>query len=211
MTSTMTSKRLEEIISAKTPIGRAPTGLDGLNETLSMDSFLKTVERRAFHIAKMATGNPDTALDIVQDSMYKLVEKYSHKSSLEWRPLFYRILNGKIIDQYRHKAVRDRLFPWRKTGDSDQGQSLDAIATARGRQSDQPDEIIMRAQRIKKLTKGVSALSSRQREAFMLRCWEGMNTSEAAAAMRCSEGSVKTHYSRAMHALRDLLEDYRYD
>ena len=211
MTSTMTSKRLEEIISAKTPIGRAPSGLDGPNETLSMDAFLKTVERRAFHIAKMATGNPDTALDIVQDSMYKLVEKYSHKSSLEWRPLFYRILNGKIIDQYRHKSIRDRLFPWRKTDDSGQGQSLDAIDTARGRQSDQPDEMIMRAQRIKQLTKGVSALSSRQREAFMLRCWEGMSTIEAAATMRCSEGSVKTHYSRAMHALRDLLEDYRYD
>ena len=88
---------------------------------------------------------------------------------------------------------------------------MDAIDTARGRQSDQPDEMIMRAQRIKQLTKGVSALSSRQREAFMLRCWEGMSTSEAAAVMRCSEGSVKTHYSRAMHALRDLLEDYRYD
>ena len=176
-----------------------------------MDAFLKTVERRAFHMAKIATGDPDTALDIVQDSMYKLVEKYSDKSSIEWRPLFYRILNGKIIDQYRHKAVRDRLFPWRKTVNSDQGQSLSAIETARGRQSDQPDEMIMRAQRIKQLTKGVSALSSRQREAFMLRCWEGMSTNETAAAMRCSEGSVKTHYSRAMHALRDVLEDYRYD
>ena len=211
MTSTMTSKRLEDVNSAKTSIGRAPAGGDGLDENLSMDAFLKTVERRAFHMAKIATGDPDTALDIVQDSMYKLVEKYSDKSSLEWRPLFYRILNGKIIDQYRHKAVRDRLFPWRKTVNSDQGQSLSAIETARGRQSDQPDEMIMRAQRIKQLTKGVSALSSRQREAFMLRCWEGMSTNETAAAMRCSEGSVKTHYSRAMHALRDVLEDYRYD
>ena len=211
MTSTMTSKRLEDVNSAKTSIGRAPAGGDGLDENLSMDAFLKTVERRAFHMAKIATGDPDTALDIVQDSMYKLVEKYSDKSSIEWRPLFYRILNGKIIDQYRHKAVRDRLFPWRKTVNSDQGQSLSAIETARGRQSDQPDEMIMRAQRIKQLTKGVSALSSRQREAFMLRCWEGMSTNETAAAMRCSEGSVKTHYSRAMHALRDVLEDYRYD
>lgn len=211
MTSTMTSKRLEDVNSAKTSIGRAPARGDGLDENLSMDAFLKTVERRAFHMAKIATGDPDTALDIVQDSMYKLVEKYSDKSSIEWRPLFYRILNGKIIDQYRHNAVRDRLFPWRKTVNSDQGQSLSAIETARGRQSDQPDEMIMRAQRIKQLTKGVSALSSRQREAFMLRCWEGMSTNETAAAMRCSEGSVKTHYSRAMHALRDVLEDYRYD
>ena len=211
MTSTMTSKRLEDVNSAKTSIDRAPARGDGLDENLSMDAFLKTVERRAFHMAKIATGDPDTALDIVQDSMYKLVEKYSDKSSIEWRPLFYRILNGKIIDQYRHKAVRDRLFPWRKTVNSDQGQSLSAIETARGRQSDQPDEMIMRAQRIKQLTKGVSALSSRQREAFMLRCWEGMSTNETAAAMRCSEGSVKTHYSRAMHALRDVLEDYRYD
>ena len=211
MTSTMTSKRLVEITIASTPTGRAPVGRDGLVEALSMNAFLKTVERRAFHMASMATGNPDTALDIVQDSMYKLVEKYSHKTSLEWRPLFYRILNGKIIDQYRRQAVRDRLFPWRKTVDSDQSLSLDAIDTARGRQSDQPDEMIMRAQRIKQLTRAVNTLSSRQREAFMLRCWEGMSTIETASTMRCSEGSVKTHYSRAMHALRDLLGDHRYD
>jgi RNA polymerase sigma-70 factor (ECF subfamily) len=88
---------------------------------------------------------------------------------------------------------------------------LDLVDIARGPQSEQPDEMIMRAQRIKQLTRAVNTLSSRQREAFMLRCWEGMSTIETAATMRCSEGSVKTHYSRAMHALRDLLGDHRYD
>ena len=207
----MMSKPLEEVILTKKPIGQAPSGSHGCDEALSMEAFLKAVERRAFHMAKMATGNPDTALDIVQDSMYKLAEKYSHKTSQEWRPLFYRILNRKIIDQYRHKAVRDRIFPWRKTLNSDEGEWLDLVDIARGPQSEQPDEMIMRAQRIKQLTRAVNTLSSRQREAFMLRCWEGMSTIETASTMRCSEGSVKTHYSRAMHALRDLLGDHRYD
>jgi RNA polymerase sigma-70 factor (ECF subfamily) len=71
--------------------------------------------------------------------------------------------------------------------------------------------MMMRSERIKKMSDAVNTLPRRQREAFMLRCWEGMSTIETAATMKCSEGSVKTHYSRAMHRLRDALEDYNYD
>ena len=178
----------------------------------SMEEFLKTIERRAFHMARMATGNSDTAMDIVQDSMYKLVEKYGDKTPQEWKPLFYRILNSKTIDYYRRKAVRDRVFPWSKyVPNSGNEQSTDIVDLAPGRISDTPDEMIMRSQRIDKITQSVNALPRRQREAFMLRCWEGMSTIETAEAMKCSQGSVKTHYSRAMHTLRDLLEDYNYD
>ena len=76
----------------------------------SMDNFLKDIERRAFHMAQMATGSRDDALDIVQDAMYKLVEKYSAKPASEWRPLFYRILNSKITDYYRRNAVKNRII-----------------------------------------------------------------------------------------------------
>lgn len=178
----------------------------------SIEGFLKSIERRAFHMAKMATGNADNAMDIVQDSMFKLVEKYAHKTAQEWKPLFYRILNSKITDYYRRKAVRDRVFPWRNyvaSGDSD--QITDIVDLAEGRRSETPDEMVMRAQRIEKLGNAVNALPRRQREAFMLRCWEGMSTIETAVTMKCSEGSVKTHYSRAMHRLRDVLKDYNYD
>ena len=75
-----------------------------------MEQFLKDIERRAFHMARMATGSRDDALDIVQDAMYKLVEKYSAKSADEWRPLFYRILNSKITDYYRRNGVKSRLI-----------------------------------------------------------------------------------------------------
>jgi len=178
----------------------------------SMEEFLKVIERRAFHMARMATGNNDTAMDIVQDSMYKLVEKYADRTAQEWKPLFYRILNSKTIDYYRRKAVRDRVFPWsRYTSNGDSDQNVDIVDLTPGRISDTPDEMLMRTQRIDKLTQSVNALPRRQREAFMLRCWEGMSTIETAEAMKCSQGSVKTHYSRAMHTLRDLLEDYNYD
>ncbi|HAZ95282.1 MAG TPA: RNA polymerase sigma factor [Porticoccaceae bacterium] len=178
----------------------------------SMEEFLKVIERRAFHMARMATGNNDTAMDIVQDSMYKLVEKYADRTAQEWKPLFYRILNSKTIDYYRRKAVRDRVFPWsRYTSNGDSDQNVDIVDLTPGRISDTPDEMLMRTQRIDKLTQSVNALPRRQREALMLRCWEGMSTIETAEAMKCSQGSVKTHYSRAMHTLRDLLEDYNYD
>jgi RNA polymerase sigma-70 factor (ECF subfamily) len=178
----------------------------------SIEEFLKTIERRAFHMARMATGNADSAMDIVQDSMFKLVEKYAHKTPQEWKPLFYRILNSKTTDYYRRKAVRDKIFPWSKyVVNTDSDQATDIVDLTAGRLSETPDEMMMRSQRIDKLTGAVNALPRRQREAFMLRCWEGMSTIDTAMTMKCSEGSVKTHYSRAMHSLRDMLEDYNYD
>lgn len=178
----------------------------------SIEGFLKFIERRAFHMARMATGNTDSAMDIVQDSMFKLVEKYADRTAVEWKPLFYRILNSKTVDYYRRKAVRDKVFVWSKyitSADSD--STTDIVDLAEGRSSETPDEMMMRSQRIERLTQAVNDLPRRQREAFMLRSWEGMSTAETANTMNCSEGSVKTHYSRAMHSLRDVLEDYNYD
>ena len=178
----------------------------------TIEEFLKTIERRAFHMARMATGNADSAMDIVQDSMFKLVEKYAHKTPQEWKPLFYRILNSKTTDYYRRKAVREKVFPWSKYVANTDGEDLpDIVDLAAGRLSETPDEMLMRSQRIDKLDRAVNALPRRQREAFMLRCWEGMSTIDTATTMKCSQGSVKTHYSRAMHSLRDVLEEYNYD
>lgn len=177
----------------------------------SMEEFLKHIEGRAFHMARLGTSNRDAAMDIVQDSMYKLVEKYSAKPLGEWKPLFYRILNSKLTDFYRRKAVRDKVFIWSKS-QLDEDQQISEIAERTpGRPSETPDEMMMRSQRIARLNQSVQRLPHRQRQAFMLRCWEGLSTIETADAMSCSEGSVKTHYSRAMHTLRDMLEDYRYD
>jgi RNA polymerase sigma-70 factor (ECF subfamily) len=178
----------------------------------TVEQFLKHIERRAFHMARISTGNADSAMDIVQDSMYKLVEKYSTKQACEWRPLFYRILSSRLTDYYRRKAVRDRVFVWSKSVATDcDSEITDPIDRAEGRSSETPDEMMMRSQRIQRLNYSVQQLPNRQRQAFMLRCWEGLSTIETANAMEISTGSVKTHYSRAMHALRDMLEDYRHD
>jgi RNA polymerase sigma-70 factor (ECF subfamily) len=177
----------------------------------TMDSFLVAIERRAFHMAKMATGSPDDALDIVQDAMYKLVEKYSTKPSAEWRPLFYRILNSKITDYYRRNAVKNRLISLASWGMKADDHGADLVDRAEARQSETPDQMLVRDLQIKQLTAAVKELPGRQREAFMLRCWEGMSTAKTAETMGCSEGSVKTHYSRAMHSLRHRLEDYWYE
>ncbi len=175
---------------------------------VSMEEFLKDIERRAFHMARMATGSRDDALDIVQDAMHKLVEKYSAKQADEWRPLFYRILNGKITDHYRLNAVKNRLISLASWGMKSADNSADLIDRAKGRNSETPDQMFVRELQIEKLTGAVEKLPSRQREAFMLRCWEGMSTAITAETMGCTEGSVKTHYSRAMHSLRNSLEGY---
>ena len=178
---------------------------------MSMDDFLRSIERRAFHMARMATGSRDDALDIVQDAMFKLVEKYSAKSASEWRPLFYRILNRKITDHYRRNAVKNRLFSLASFGMKTSDQGADLIDRAEGRSSDGPDQTVARELKMEILSKAVAQLPGRQRQAFMLRCWDGMSTAITAETMGCSQGSVKTHYSRAMHSLRASLEDYRYE
>ena len=177
----------------------------------SMEEFLQDIERRAFHMAKMATGSREDALDIVQDTMFKLVEKYSDKNSNEWRPLFYRILNSKITDYYRRNAVKNRLISLASFGMRAGDNGADLIDRAEGHRSDTPDQMLARQVQMTILSKAVAQLPGRQRQAFMLRCWDGMSTALTSQAMGCSEGSVKTHYSRAMHSLRVSLEDYRYE
>lgn len=175
----------------------------------SLEEFLKDIERRAFQMARMASGNQADALDIVQDSMFALVEKYSDKSPNEWKPLFYRILNSKITDYYRRKSVRDKVLGWTSWLHRNEDETdSDPFENVAGAPHEAPHEMLEREQRIEKLSAAVSELPARQREAFMLRCWEGMSTAETAASMKCTEGSVKTHYSRALHTLRDLLEGY---
>ena len=178
----------------------------------TMEQFLKYIERRAFHMARLNTGDTDVALDVVQDAMYKLVQKYSEKTAEEWKPLFYQILSRKLTDYYRRKSVRDKVLIWAKPlSQDDQQTPIDLTVNASAPNSETPHEMHMRNQRIAKLDQSVKQLPHRQRQAFMLRCWEGLSTIDTALAMGCSQGSVKTHYSRAMHSLREMLEDYRND
>ncbi len=165
-------------------------------------------------MADIAVRNPDEAMDIVQDAMLTLATKYAAKPAAQWPPLFYRILQNRIRDFHRRGKVRNRIFgQWfsRSKGIDEEAFELDPIEQTGGPVALEPH----RAQELETvaddLDAALGALPDRQREAFMLRVWEGMDVAQTAQAMGCSQGSVKTHYSRAVHALRDKLETHWYE
>lgn len=153
-------------------------------------------------MAEIATGNKDDALDILQDAMFKLAEKYAERNTEEWGPLFTTILQSRIRDWYRRNLVRNKLRSWFSNKDDDQE---DAIQQAKDEMARTPEQLLQAERRVDELGLAIHALPIRQQQAFLLRNWEGYNVEETAKAMKCSAGSVKTHYSRAVHTLRDKL------
>ena len=193
-------------LSSTDPLSEGATDALGYS---TLEEFLKFIERRAFHMARISTNNVDDAHDIVQDTMYKLVEKYADKAPADWKPLFYTILRSKTTDYYRRNAIRDKVFPWRKPNSNESDDYLESLinlSTSAG--TDDPDSMLVRSERLQQLTSAIKQLPLRQQQTFMFRAWEGLSTLQTATAMGCTEGSVKTHYSRAMKRLRALLGDY---
>ena len=188
---------------------RVPSGSqteDGILEaSTKMEAFLRDVETRAFRIAVVSTRDADEALDIVQDAMISLARRYANKSEDEWRPLFYRILKNRIRDWQRRSIVRTRVMSFFGGQESDE---YDPVAQAPGPRSDDPTDALERDDAMQALEQALGELPPRQREAFMLRNFEGLDVAETAIAMGCSDGSVKTHYSRAVHRLRDMLGEH---
>ena len=178
-----------------------------LQRETQLNQFLASVERRALRFAEIAVRNRDEALDLVQDAMIKLARNYAGQPEAEWTPLFYRILQNGIRDWHRRQMVRNRVMVWfgRTAEPSD---DYDPIAQAPDPMGRTPDEQIESRQAMERLEQAVADLPARQREAFMLRTFEGLDVAGTALAMGCSEGSVKTHYSRAVHTLRDVLGEY---
>jgi len=157
-----------------------------------------------------AIRNEDTALDIVQDAMMRLAEKYGDRPVAEWPMLFQRILQNAIRDCYRRTKVRSlwttllsSLSP-NDDGDSDPFETFAAEYESEGLET--PHRQLERSQLLGVIEKEIEKLPPRQREAFLMRYWEEMNIAETAAVMGCTEGSVKTHCSRATHALAAALK-----
>ncbi len=178
-----------------------------LDQSQELERFFKEVERRGFRMAEVATGNREEALDILQDAMFKLVEKYSDRNPEEWGPLFTRILQSRIKDWYRRSIVRNRFRVWFGHKD-DNDSSIDAIQTAEDTRAKRPEESLAQDHSMTVLAGAVRELPLRQQQAFMLRALEGLDVAETASAMMCSEGSVKTHYSRAVRKLREQLGEH---
>jgi RNA polymerase sigma-70 factor (ECF subfamily) len=171
----------------------------------ALEQFLSSVEKRAFKIAQLGLRNDDDALDAVQDAMMKLVQSYAARSSEEWRPLFYRILANGIRDMQRRRTVRGRIMAWRPQR-VDEDEESDPVAQAPSAEPTPPRRLEL-DEAIGALEGAIAALPPRQQQAFLLRNFEGLDVAEAASAMGCSEGSVKTHYFRALATLRARLGD----
>ncbi|HEY8052389.1 MAG: RNA polymerase sigma factor [Steroidobacterales bacterium] len=182
---------------------------DSSDQTRSraLNQFLASVELKAFKIAQAGLRHEDDAHDAVQDAMLQLARAYANRPPEEWRPLFYRILENRIRDMQRRRTVRGRVIAWMpfRSGEEDD-EELDPIAQAPSPDL-QPAQRLELDQAIGALEKALGDLPRRQRQAFLLRTLEGMDVAATALAMGCSQGSVKTHYFRAVQALRAQLGD----
>jgi RNA polymerase sigma-70 factor (ECF subfamily) len=202
MTQTLAMQWMDSERDAQTE-PRTPAARNGD----ALDAFLRGIERRALRMAELSVGSREDALDIVQDCMLGFVRLYRDKPASDWAPLFHRVLDSRVLDFHRRHQVRSRWFGWieRLVG---RDEDEDAIAELPDPRAPQPWQHVADGETARALDAALRALPNRQRQAFLLRVWEGLDVADTAQAMACSEGSVKTHLSRAMTNLRARLEDH---
>ena len=179
---------------------RAETNSELVPET--MDAFLQSVEKKAYRMALLAVSNHSDAIDLIQDSMLKLVVKYEDRPANEWKPLFYKILQNKIRDWHRHQKLKNVLFFWKSADPEEQD---DDWPPPQNEGWQEPEKDLVKTQMQSEVLEVLHALPEKQQQCFLLRSWEGLSVLETAEIMGCSEGSVKTHYFRAVTKLRELL------
>lgn len=185
-------------------------GSSALDQREQLDRFFASAERRALVHARYALRNEDDALDAVQDAMLNLVRRYAARPKSEWPGLFYRILENRIRDMQRHRTVRARVLSFLPLVGSE-ADERDPVASAPDPARPDPQREAAGDAAMAALYATLETLPARQREAFVLRSLNGLSVQEAAAAMAVSEGSVKTHLSRALGKLREHLDEHYYD
>ena len=176
-----------------------------------LSDFLKSVERRAFKRVVYAVRDDDAALDIVQDAMIRLAEKYADRPAAELPLLFQRIVSNATMDWFRRHKVRSAVMrnfsDFESAGDGEDSDLLETLGALAGSQAaESAADSVARVEILQAIEAEVSRLPGRQREAFILRYWEELDVAETAQCMGCSEGSVKTHCSRAVHSLAQALK-----
>jgi RNA polymerase sigma-70 factor (ECF subfamily) len=176
-------------------------------QSRALNQFLAGVELKAFKIAQAALRHEDDALDAVQDAMLQLARAYSDRPAEEWKPLFYRILENRIRDMQRRRTVRGRVISWLPFRNDEDDEEQDPIAQAPSLDP-QPPRRLEISETMDALERAIDSLPRRQQQVFMLRTLEGLDVAETATAMGCSEGSVKTHYFRALQSLRAQLGEF---
>jgi RNA polymerase sigma-70 factor (ECF subfamily) len=199
---------LDSETAALVPPGKAHLRDSTQDGARSLETFLASVERKAFRIAQIALRHEADALDVVQDAMMQLSTRYASRPAEEWRPLFYRILENRVRDVQRRRSVRNRVMaylPWRGEDAEDPVDPIDQAVD----KAPSPPAQLESDEAMAALERAIAALPARQRQAFLLRNFEGLDVAETAATMKCSQGSVKTHYFRALQALRAKLGEFR--
>lgn len=191
--------------------GNDARGTSLLASEKELSDFLKSVEKRAFKRAFYAVRDDEAALDIVQDAMIRLAEKYADRPPAELPLVFQRILSNATMDWFRRQKVRGAVMrnfsDFESAGDDGDFDILETLEALDGSTAtESASDSVSRAQILLAIEAQIEQLPGRQREAFLLRYWEELDVAETAAAMGCSEGSVKTHCSRAVHALAKALK-----
>lgn len=171
-----------------------------------LNHFLSGVEKKAFRMAQFATKDTDHALDIVQDAMMVLSQKYAANNANEWPALFHRILQNKIIDWQRRQTIKNKIFSWFHMVDKNSNPANTETSYQYNTNTNITPEKVADSNEINKKTMlAIQQLPLRQQQAFLLRQWQGLSIKQTADAMSCSVGSVKKHYSRAIKNLRSQL------
>ncbi len=210
LSATAAAARPSLIIRAGPEAGSHCPAEHALATDKELSDFLKSVEKRAFKRTVYAVRDEEAALDIVQDTMIRLAEKYADRPAAEWPMLFQRIMTNATMDWFRRQKVRNAVM--QNLSDFDGGddsddfdllESLQSVEGALGAES--AADSVSREQILLLIEAQIAELPARQREAFLLRYWEEFDVAETAEVMGCSEGSVKTHCSRAVHALAKAL------
>jgi RNA polymerase sigma-70 factor (ECF subfamily) len=178
-----------------------------VDDEQAIERFLRDVERRALRMAEFATRQREEALDLVQDAMFAFVRRYGARTPQEWPPLFWRVLDSRIHDWHRRRRVRGRWLAWLERDDD--APADDPILALADPAEPGPLARLADGEAAAALDAALADLPLRQRQAFLLRLWEGLDVAATARAMRCSEGSVKTHLSRALANLRSRLGAHR--
>ncbi len=180
-----------------------------LDNSQAMGKFFSSIEKRAFRRAQIATGNTDDAMDIVQDAMVSLINKYSNKQAQDWELLFHKILSNRIMDWHRRATIRKRFGAWLTPGDKDDYQdSSKAMEQAEFEDINMPspETQVQTGQSMAILEEALQELPLKQQQVFLLRAWEGLSEKETSVAMSCSVGTIKSHYARARTFLKNKLE-----
>ncbi|MBD8527470.1 RNA polymerase sigma factor [Pseudoxanthomonas sp. CAU 1598] len=172
----------------------------------SLEQFLRSVERRALRHVELSCRDHEDALDVVQETMLAFVKRYRDKPADQWPLLFWRVLDSKLVDLYRKRSLRGRWFGW--LGMAEEDSTTDPLQQVADPIEPGPLSRLSDQQATEALLQALRQLPLRQRQAFLLRVWEGLDVQQTASAMAVSEGSVKTHLFRALQVLRGRLEKH---